>query len=88
MSYTRTDAPRLSGLTEEEAIRALARYIDIELRKVENEMKTPSLRGVQFESLAAEPARYKDGDLYYGIAGVFGGSAGLYVRDTGNWRKL
>jgi hypothetical protein len=49
MSYTRTDAPRLSGLTEEEAIRALARYIDIELRKVENEMKTPSLRGVQFE---------------------------------------
>jgi hypothetical protein len=88
VSYTRTDAPRLSGLTADEAIAALSRYIDIELRKVENEMKTPSLRGVQFESLAAEPARYKDGDLYYGIAGVLGGSAGLYVRDTGNWRKL
>jgi len=88
MSYSRTDAPRLSGLTEEESIRALARYVDIELRKIENESKTPGLRGIQFESLAAEPARYKDGDLYYGLAGVFGGSAGLYVRDTGNWRKL
>jgi hypothetical protein len=88
VSYTRTDPPRLAGMTSDEAIAALSRYIDIELRKVENEMKTPSLRGVQFESLAAEPARYKDGDLYYGIAGVFGGSAGLYVRDTGNWRKL
>jgi hypothetical protein len=88
VSYTRTDPPRLAGMTADEAIAALSRYIDIELRKVENEMKTPSLRGVQFESLAAEPARYKDGDLYYGLAGVFGGTAGLYVRDTGNWRKL
>lgn len=88
MSYTRTDPPNTGNLEANAAIEKLRTYIDLELRKLEIELKTPEVRGLQFETLAAIPARYKDGDLYYGLAGVFGGSKGLYLRDTGNWRKL
>lgn len=88
MTYSRTDVPILQDLPPEEVATELARYVDIELRKLEAALKTVALRGVQFETLASVPARYKDGDLYYGLAGVFGGAQGLYIRDGGNWRKL
>jgi hypothetical protein len=88
MTYRRTDGPRLAELTPEQAIQELARYVDREFRTLEAQLKTPEVRGLQFETLSAIPARYKDGDLYYGLAGVFGGAQGLYLRDGGNWRKL
>ena len=63
-------------------------WINGELAKVEIESTKPEVRGIQFEKLAELPQRYKEGDLCYGAAGVFGGQAGLYIRDGNNWRKL
>lgn len=70
------------------AFRAVVKWLDNELAKVENNLRIPEVRGLQFETLTALPARYREGDLYYFAAGVAGGSEGLYIRDAGNWRKL
>lgn len=62
--------------------------INVEFRKLEETLQLPEVRGIQFEVNGTLPPKYKEGDLYYGAAGVFGGQAGLYIRDGSNWRKL
>lgn len=79
MTYTRSG--RTTGALDPE-------YVDRELIKIQAELREPDVRGIHFEKLHAIPKKYAEGDLYYGIAGVFGGSEGLYIRDAGNWRKL
>jgi len=69
-------------------VRGLVEWINGELTKLEIESTKPEVRGIQFEKLAELPQRFKEGDLCYGAAGVFGGQAGLYIRDGNNWRKL
>ena len=68
----------------------LVRWINAELTKLEDELKTPELRGIQFEILHAVPERYKEGDLYYFAAGIptVNGGPGLFIRDSNSWRKL
>lgn len=68
-------------------LRALVQWINQELIKVEDELRVPEFRGIQFEQLTAVPEKYRDGDLYYFTTGV-PGAPGLFIRDTGNWRKL
>lgn len=82
MSYRRKQISAEAGQEK------LADQINAELRKIESGSQRPEVRGVQFEILQAVPERYKEGDLYYGAAGVFGGQAGLYIRDGNSWRKL
>ena len=86
MTYRRKafDVPAESA----EEVLDLVRWLNGELQKVEIESTKPEIRGLQFETAQAVPDRYKEGDLYYGAAGVFGGQQGLYVRDGSNWRKL
>lgn len=94
MSYRKSIAPQLLKAATPEiaaSVGALTKWVDDELRGVENELRIPELRGLQFERLAAIPDRYKLGDLYYGAAGVFGAAEGLYLYDVGppvGWRKL
>jgi hypothetical protein len=66
----------------------IVRWLNGEFQKLEIESSKPETRGIQFETLYELPDRYKEGDLYYGAAGVFGGQAGLYIRDGNGWRKL
>lgn len=66
----------------------LVRWSNGEFQKIEIESTKPETRGLQFEVLQELPQRYKEGDLYYGAPGVFGGQAGLYIRDSNSWRKL
>jgi hypothetical protein len=72
----------------EEGAAEVMNWANGEFRKLELETQQPETRGVSFEVLRAVPARYKEGDLYFGAAGVFGGQAGLYIREGANWRKL
>jgi hypothetical protein len=87
MSYIKQLAPVLFGSIEQR-LDSLRKFIDNELYNVEITLRKPEVRGVQFETLSALPAKYKDGDLYYFANGVAGGAAGLYVRDGTNWRRL
>lgn len=82
MTYIR--ATRGAGI-----IGDIGQYVDIELIKIETEFREPEVRGLTFEKLSAIPAKYAAGDLYYGIANVFGPQEGLYINDGGtNWRRL
>ena len=63
-------------------------YLDAELGKIQNELKVPEFQGIAFEMTKVLPTRFKVGDLYYGAAGVFGASEGLYIREASSWRKL
>jgi hypothetical protein len=83
MSYRRQ-----AIVTADPGQEALVDSINAELKKIESGSQAPEVRGIQFEIRQAVPARYKEGDLYYGAAGVFGGAAGLYIRDGNSWRKL
>jgi hypothetical protein len=66
----------------------LLEWANAEYQKIEVESSHPNVNGISFEINYAVPDRYKEGDLYYGAAGVFGGAAGLYIRDGNSWRKL
>lgn len=68
-------------------MRALVQWLNQELTKLEDGLRIPELRGIQFEQLYAVPPKFAEGDLYYFAAGV-PGAPGLFIRDTGNWRKL
>jgi len=81
--YSRNPPP-----TSEASIIVLRQYYDLELRRIEAALRRPTVFGVEFEHLGNVPPKFTEGDLYYGLAGVFGGQAGLYVRDGSNWRKL
>ena len=69
-------------------LETLYEYVNTEFDKVSRESKRPETFGIGFEILHAVPQKYKEGDLYYGAAGVFSGQAGLYIRDGNSWRKL
>jgi len=64
------------------------RYMNGEFMKLELTLKLPEVFGLQFEVLGTVPAKFREGDLYYGASGVFGAQAGLYIRDANSWRKL
>lgn len=63
-------------------------YLNHELTMIESVLRLPTVYGLRFQTLGAEPPKYQEGDLYYGAAGVFGGQEGLYIRDSNSWRKL
>ncbi len=87
MSYTKT-AFSLTNITDPvNTFKALVRWINQELVKLEDESKIPQLQGIQFEQLYEVPPKYAEGDLYYFAAGVTG-APGLFIRDNNNWRKL
>ena len=68
-------------------IRALVQWINQEFTKLEDELRVPELRGIQFEQLYAVPPKFSEGDLYYFAEGV-SGAPGLFIRDNNSWRKL
>ena len=73
----------------DQTFKDIVRWNNQEFTKLEDELKTPQFRGIQFETLFAIPERYQDGDLYYFDASTPGiGQTGLYIRDTGSWRRL
>ena len=72
----------------DEAVAEGMNWVNGELRKIELESQQPQVRGLSFEIQYSIPLKYQEGDLYYGAAGVFGGQAGLYIREGANWRKL
>lgn len=87
MSYVKA-AYSLTNIGDPVAqIRALVQWLNQELTKVEDELRIPELRGIQFEQLQAVPPKYAEGDLYYFAAGV-SGAPGLFIRDSNSWRKL
>lgn len=89
MTYRKNMAPTGAVLTDpQQRINQVVGWVDKELTGVENELRLPRVRGMQFEILGAEPERFGEGDLYYFGPGVVGGGAGLYIRDAGNWRRL
>jgi hypothetical protein len=88
MSYTKTIFTRSGVQTDKTLLPDLIKWLNQELTKIEVATQRPDTRGIQFEVRYSVPTKYKEGDLYYGAAGVFGGSEGLYIRDAGNWRRL
>ena len=87
MSYTKTSYS-LTNITDPATqARSLVKWANTEFTKLEEESRLPQLQGIQFEQLYAVPAKYGEGDLYYFAAGV-PGAPGLFIRDSGNWRKL
>lgn len=91
MSYTKSvyQYSNLDQSNPEKAFKDMVRWTNAEYTKLEDELKTPEVRGIQFEVLYAEPDKYKEGDLYYFDGSVPEvASTGLYIREASSWRKL
>jgi hypothetical protein len=70
--------------------RGLRAWLAHQLREVASVLARPTVVGVRFALLAAEPARYENGDVV-GADGTNwnpGGGAGIYARISGAWVKL
>ena len=61
-----------------------------QLREVAKLLARPTVTGIAFAQLAAEPERYQNGDVVFadGTNWNPGSGAGLYERRSGAWVKL
>lgn len=68
----------------------LRRWLAIQLRRVADALAFPSVGGIHFATLHAEPARYNDGDVVMADGSDWnpGGGGGLYQRIGNAWVKL
>lgn len=68
----------------------LRAWLAAQLRLVADVLARPEVVSVRFTKLAAEPARYADGDVVFanGTDWNPGSGAGLYERRGGAWNKL
>ncbi len=73
-----------------DAPRGLRAWLAGELRSVADTLAAPEVVRVRFVLLAAEPARYANGDVVCADGSNWnpGGGAGLYQRIGGAWVKL
>lgn len=73
-----------------DAPRGLRSWLATQLHKIASVLTLPTVQGIKFAILAAEPARLEDGDLVYadGVNWNPGAGAGLYERKSGAWVKL
>jgi hypothetical protein len=68
----------------------LRAWFALQLRQIAGVLGAPQVSSVRFARLAAEPARYDDGDTVYadGTNWNPGAGAGLYERRGAAWHKL
>lgn len=69
---------------------ALRSWLATQFRRVADALSHPTVDGVHFAILTAEPARFDDGEVIF-ADGTFwnpGGGRGLYQRTGGAWVKL
>jgi hypothetical protein len=86
MSYVATFEPTAVP----EGFPDLRAWIASQLRRVADTLAMPTVRGVHFAVLHAEPARYSDGDVVLADGSDWdpGSGGGLYQHFGGNWVKL
>jgi hypothetical protein len=62
----------------------------LQLREIANVLSRPTVSGMTFAQLAAEPEKIQNGDLVYADGSNWnpGSGAGLYERRAGAWVKL
>ena len=68
----------------------LRAWLARQFREIASVLARPTVSGVRFAELAAEPERYQNGDVVF-AAGVNwnpGSGAGAYARVSGAWVKL
>lgn len=72
------------------SFQGLRSWLAAQLRLIADTLSAPTVRGVTFAILAAEPARFQNGDVVYadGASWNPGSGAGLYERRSGAWVKL
>lgn len=68
----------------------LRQWLATQVRRIADALVAPEVLSIRFAQLAAEPARYEDGDLVWanGTDWNPGSGAGLYERHGGAWNKL
>lgn len=68
----------------------LRAWLARQLREVASTLARPTVHGVRFALLAAEPSRFQNGDVVYadGTNWNPGSGAGVYARVSGAWVKL
>jgi hypothetical protein len=68
----------------------LRSWLATQLRKISDVLRAPTVSGVHFDILHAEPARYSDGDVIMADGADWnpGAGGGLYQRFGGAWVKL
>lgn len=73
-----------------DAPRGLRSWLAAQLREIANALAAPNVVALHFDALAAEPERYRDGDVVRADGSNWdpGSGAGLYLRVGGAWVKL
>lgn len=68
----------------------LRAWLAAQFRQIADALSNPTVVGVRFSILNAEPARYANGDVVYadGTNWNPGSGAGVYARVSGAWTKL
>ncbi len=73
-----------------DAPRGLRAWLALQLRQIADTLASPTVTGLHFDALPAEPERYSNGDVVRADGSNWnpGSGAGLYLREGGAWVKL